>query len=141
MFSLLFRNRWFAVGYVVLTLVSVSLFVGQGGGAQQLARTTKQLQAQRAMYSKAAVRPTTTIVTLPSPQPSAEPTAAIPLLQALPGSDADPANPKIGDVFVNPVTGQRVRAVRREDAGKYQPAFPGQSSSPGQPYSSSAASP
>ena len=135
MFSLLFRNRWFAVGYVVLTLVSASLFVGQGGGAQQLAQTTKQLQAQRKMYSEAAVRPTAPTVMLPSPQPSAEPTSAIPLLQALPGSNADPANPKIGDVFINPITGQRVRAVRREDAGKYQPAFPGQS------YSSSAASP
>lgn len=136
MFSLLFRNRWFAVGYVVVTLISASVFVGQGGGAQQLAQTTRQLQAQRAAYSAEVVRPVVVkTAPPPSPQPSLEPAPEGPLLQALPGSNADPANPKIGDVFVNLVTGQRVRAVRREDAGKYQPAFPGQA------YSSSAPSP
>jgi hypothetical protein len=124
MFRLLFRNRWFAVGYVALTIVSASLFVGQGGGAQRLAQTTKQLQAQRKIYSEAAVRAAAT--PSPAPQPTAALLVQTPLLQALPGSSADPANPKIGDVFVNPVTGQRVRSVRREDAGKYQPAFPGE---------------
>lgn len=132
MFTLLFRNRWFAVGYVVLTLVSASLFVGRNGGADKLAQTTKQLQAQRAMLSQGAA---TATVPLPSPEPSAETPDQVPLLRAVSGSHADPANPQVGDVFINPVTGQRVRAVRREDAGEYQPAFPGQS------YSSSAASP
>lgn len=132
MFTLLFRNRWFAVGYVVLTLVSASLFVGRNGGADKLAQTTKQLQAQRAMLSQGAA---TATVPLPSTEPSTEPAGEVPLLRAVPGSNADPANPQVGDVFINPVTGQRVRAVRREDAGEYQPAFPGQS------YSSSAASP
>jgi hypothetical protein len=135
MFSLLFRNRWFAVGYVAVTLASVSLFVGRDGGADKLAQTTKQLQAQRAAYSEAAARLEAAPMTSPAPQPSAAPASELPLLQALPGSNADPANPKIGDVFINPLTGDRVRAVRREDAGKYQPAFPDPV------YSSSAASP
>lgn len=136
MFTLLFRNRWFAVGYVVLTLVSASLFVGRNGGADKLAQTTKQLQAQRAMLSQGAATATATATaTVPSTEPSTEPAGEVPLLRAVPGSNADPANPQVGDVFINPVTGQRVRAVRREDAGEYQPAFPGQS------YSSSAASP
>jgi hypothetical protein len=141
MFSLLFRNRWFALGYVVLTLVSASLFVGHGGGADRLAQTTRQLRAQRAMYSAANATsgkvPLSQPMDAPAvpPSPSGEPASGLPLLQALPGSDADPANPKVGDVFIDSVTGQRVRAVRREDAGKYQPA------SPGQAYSSSASSP
>ncbi len=126
MFPSLFRNRWFAVGYVVLTLVSASLFVRQGGGAQQLAQTTRQLQAQRKMYTEASLRPPATVVAVLAPEPNLERAAQTPLLRALPGSAADPTNPKIGDVFVNPLTGQRVRAVKREDAGKYQPAFPGQ---------------
>ncbi|MDB5723837.1 MAG: hypothetical protein JWQ16_591 [Novosphingobium sp.] len=122
MFRLLFRNRWFAVGYVALTLVSASLFVGHGGGVDELARTTKQLQVQRAMLSQPSVAP---VVRLPAPHPNVGPTRET-LLQSVPGSNADPANPQVGDVFVNPVTGQRVRAVKREDAGKYQPAFPGE---------------
>jgi hypothetical protein len=122
MFRLLFRNRWFAVGYVALTLVSASLFVGRGGGADELAQTMKQLQAQRAMLSHPSVA---AVVRLPAPHPNAGP-ARETLLQPVPGSTADQANPRVGDVFVNPVTGQRIRAVKREDAGKYQPAFPGE---------------
>ena len=135
MFSLLFRNRWFAVGYVALTLASASLFVGREGAADKLAQTAKQLQAQRTAYSEAAARLEAAPMTPPSRQPSAETPGGLPLLQALPGSNADPANPKIGDVFIYPLTGGRVRAVRREDAGKYEPAFPNAV------YSSSAASP
>ena len=124
MFSLLFRNRWFAVGYVALTIASASLFVGSDGGADKLAQTTKQLQAQRAAFSQASARLQAAPATPPPGRPSPAPTTTLPLLQALPGSNADPAHPKVGDVFINPVTGDRVRAVRREDAGKYQPAFP-----------------
>jgi hypothetical protein len=118
MFALLFRNRWFAVGYVVLTLVSASLFVGRDGGADRLAQTTRQLKAQRAALSAPPPAPVPTVITV------AAPTAAVPALQAVAGSDADPAHPRVGDVFINPLTGQRVRAVRREDAAHYQPAFP-----------------
>lgn len=32
----LFRNRWFALGWVVLTLVSAGAFVAEGGGLSKL---------------------------------------------------------------------------------------------------------
>jgi hypothetical protein len=115
------------------------LFVGRDGGADKLAQTTKQLQAQRAMFSQASAPLSAAKVALPlqqpRQQPSNEPVPELPLLEALPGSTADPAHPQLGDVFINPVTGQRFRVARREDAGKDQAAFPGQA------YSSSAPSP
>jgi DNA-binding transcriptional MocR family regulator len=134
MFSLLFRNRWFAIGYVALTLVSASLFVSQDGGADKLAQTTKQLQAQRAQFAQQAL-PSAPPPAAPSPPEqgpnvianTAAPTAAAisdaALLRPLPGSNADPARPKAGDEFINSVTGQRVRAIRLEDAEGYQRAL------------------
>lgn len=119
MFSLLFRNRWFAVGWAVLTLVSVTIFVGREGGAEHLVRSAEQLQTHRALLSGAAAP-----IELPAPQMSEEPPT--PLLLPVAGSTSAPANPRVGDVFVNPVTGQKVRVVRREDAAKYQAAFPDQ---------------
>ncbi len=132
MFSLLFRNRWFAVGWAVLTLASVSMFVGREGGADQLARSAEQLQTHRTLLSGAAAP-----IELPSRQMSEEPgpLPPTPLLLPMAGSTADPENPRVGDVFVNPVTGQKVRAIRREDAARHRPEFPAGS------YSSSAASP
>lgn len=123
MFSLLFRNRWFAVGWAVLTLVSVTIFVGREDGAEHLVRSAEQLQTHRALLSGAAAP-----IELPAPQMSEEPAPRppTPLLLPVAGSTSDPANPRVGDVFVNPVTGQKVRVVRREDAAKYQAAFPDQ---------------
>jgi hypothetical protein len=122
MFSLLFRNRWFAVGWVVLTLVSVTIFVGREGGAEHLVRSAEELQTQRALLSGAAAP-----IELTAPQMSEEPAPRpTPLLLPVAGSTSDPANPRVGDVFVNPVTGQKVRVVRRENAAKYQAAFPDQ---------------
>jgi hypothetical protein len=129
MFSLLFRNRWFAMGYVGITVASASLFVSQDGGADKLAETTKQVQVQRAMLSQPVI-PSAAPRVEPSPsEPNpailsnqASPAAA--LLRPLPGSNADPAHPQVGDVFINPLTGQRVRAMRPEDAAGYEPAFP-----------------
>lgn len=110
MFSLLFRNRWFALGWVALTLLSASLFVGKDGGADMIARSTERIEEQRRALSAA-------------PPPSAAPDAAaeVPVLEALPGKPGDPASPQVGDVFVDPATGLRLRAVRRSDyeAGAY----------------------
>jgi hypothetical protein len=132
MFSLLFHNRWFAVGWAVLTLASVSIFVGRDGGAEQLARSAEQLRTYRTLLSSAAAP-----MELPSAQMSEEPAPVppAPLLLPVAGSSANQANPRVGDVFVNPVTGQKFRAVRRQDPARYRPAFPTGS------YSSSAASP
>lgn len=111
MLSLLFRNRWFAVAWLGTTLVSASIFV-TGGSVQAIKDSVRKMQAQRKEAERPVVAPPV-VIHIPKP---AEPAAPIGF-EALPGSSADPAQPKVGDVFVDPKTVQRVRAVRRSDYG------------------------
>jgi hypothetical protein len=120
-FTLLFRNRWFALAWVGLTLASVSLFVGKDGGADRLTESAAQVRAQREMLERVA---NPELPSSPGLDPSSE--AEPPLLRSIPGSAADPANPQAGDVFIDPATGRRIRAVRRDEAAGYPPAFPGE---------------
>lgn len=109
MMSLLFRNRWFAAGWVALTLISVSVFAGKDGGADVIAQGAGQIRAQRSALKQDVEAP-------PIVARSTEPAKPVmPKFEALPGSMADPANPQVGDVFVDPLTGRRMRAVRRSE--------------------------
>lgn len=145
MFSLLFRNRWFAVAWVVLMLVSVSIFAGKDGGAQQLAQSAKLVREQREAIERPVVP--TPVSSLPVSSSPALPqqvvirapdlqNAELSQLEPIPGSGADLADPRVGDVFVNPVTGHRMRVVRRSEYREVQ--VDGQ---PADYSSSSAASP
>src|SRR3990167_7587894 len=48
MYQFLFKNRWIAIAFVVMTLVSVRAIVGGEGEDSLLSRTQKDLAAQRA---------------------------------------------------------------------------------------------
>lgn len=111
-YSLLFRNRWFALIWAGLTLLSVVAFAGKDGGATQIGQSIDQLKAKRAALAK----DTTAAPVIVGPARVADrPRPAYSALEALPGSDADPRDPQVGEVFVNPVTSQRFRAVRGSD--------------------------
>jgi hypothetical protein len=112
MYSLLFRNRWFAVGWVALTLASVWTFASKDGGADRIGKSLEQFQTRREIIERPAVSPTVVV-----PRATAAKTVDPELLglRPLPGSTADPAHPQAGDEFVNPVTGRRFRAIRRRD--------------------------
>lgn len=45
--KLLFRNRYFALIWVALTLFGAAAFVGDGGGREQLDAAAQRLQAQQ----------------------------------------------------------------------------------------------
>lgn len=124
MFSLLFRNRRFALAWAALILASVAIFAGEDGGAERLAESARQVRVQRHMLEsppahQAPVRPAP-----PPSLPDVPIEADRPLLWAVPGSSADPANPQVGDVFFDPISGERVRAVSRRDAGSSAPVLP-----------------
>jgi hypothetical protein len=120
-FRLLFSNRWFALAWVALTTASVATFFAKDGGADRLAATAQQIHAQRSMLQAAASEPAHVVEV--SDEPPAPETMG---LQPLPGSSADPANPRPGDVFLDPATGRRVRAVSRDETAGLEPAFPDQ---------------
>lgn len=109
MLSLLFRNRWFAVAWVALTLLSASIFAGRGGGAHQIEQSIRQVQAQHKEAERPVAAPPVVIYASEAAKPP------LPALRKIPGSNADPANPKPGDVFIDVATGQRVRAVKRSE--------------------------
>lgn len=115
MFQLMFRKPWLLVLWVAGILFSVSNFVGEGGGVDQIATSAEQIRAQRASLSQ----PPAPVVQ------AAEPDLAAPALPPLlPADDphADPHNPEVGDVFLDPVSGHRVRIVERtQSAGYAQP--------------------
>lgn len=121
MFSLLFRHRRFALGWAALTLGAAAIFASEDGGAERLAESARQVRVQRQLLESPAV-PQAPPPSLPDDPVEPD----LPLLWAVPGSSADPANPKVGDVFVDPISGERVRAVRRADADAAVPAFPQQ---------------
>ncbi|MEO5586601.1 MAG: hypothetical protein ABIQ81_02795 [Novosphingobium sp.] len=120
MFSLLFRNRWAALGWAALTLASVAAFVSTGGGADMITRSIRQIETQRKILAVPPAPARAVMVARPEPLP----------LQPIPGQPGDPANPKLGDVFIDPVTGQRLRVVRRSatvpaaDAATYSSSAP-----------------
>ena len=48
MTQLLFRNRWLAAMWVVVSLITVASYVGEGGGHEQVDAASAQLKAQQA---------------------------------------------------------------------------------------------
>lgn len=102
--SQLFRNRWFALLWMALTVASASFFVGEDGGAAKLLDSAEQIRTERQQLESAA---------LSSPHESANEAEESPMPVLLPADDlnADPLNPKPGDVFIEAVSGQRVRIV------------------------------
>ena len=44
MYLNLFRNRWFALGWVVLTLAGVYFFFGKGGGHESIEKAARQIE-------------------------------------------------------------------------------------------------
>lgn len=89
--------------------MSVAVFASKDGGAGLIQSSAERIRAQRTALKTEIEAPP--VVARPT-QP-AKP--AFQRLEVLPGSNADPANPQVGDVFVDPLTGQRMRAVRRSD--------------------------
>jgi hypothetical protein len=107
--SLLFRNRWFALLYLAMTIASAAFFVGEQGGAALVRDSANQIRTERER--------------LQNPSPSTPHVfeaevdeGAMPML--LPGDDpkADPQNPKPGDEFIDAMSGERVKIVSREEA-------------------------
>ena len=110
----MFRNRWLALLWVAVTAASASLFVGEDGGVERLTESARQIQAQRTAL---AAEP----VSVPVEADPVEPVLP-PLLPA--GEGGDPANPQVGDVFIDPVSGNRVRVVGRSASAAYVPDSP-----------------
>ena len=54
MYKQMFRNRWFAIGWVVLTLVSVAGFVSEGGGLSQFGKAGDEIRAQQRAMDRLA---------------------------------------------------------------------------------------
>ena len=115
--SQLFRNRWFALLWLASTLASASLFVGDDGGAEKLRDTAEQIRAQRQQLQNASTH-SSHVTEADSGD------AAPPLL--LPAGDlgADPNDPKPGDVFIDAVSGRRVRIVGRQSSAEPVAADP-----------------
>ena len=109
--SQLFRNRWLALLWLATTLFSASLFVGDDGGAEKLHDTAEQIRAQRQQL-QAVPTPSSRMI-----QAEQDGTAT-PLLLPADDLDADPHNPKPGDVFIDAVSGRRVRIVARETSAE-----------------------
>lgn len=47
MHKFLFRNRWFALGWVILTLVSAGGFVAEGGGLSKVSEAREDIRARQ----------------------------------------------------------------------------------------------
>ena len=45
MYRLIFKNRWFALGWVFLMIFSVVAFFGKGGGQEMLEQATDEVRA------------------------------------------------------------------------------------------------
>ena len=54
MTQLLFRNRWLAAMWVVVSLITVASYVGEGGGHEQVDAASAQLKAQQAAMDQGA---------------------------------------------------------------------------------------
>ncbi|HVR91966.1 MAG TPA: hypothetical protein VHG29_12870 [Novosphingobium sp.] len=52
MMQLLFRNRWLALMWVVVSLISIGSYFGEGGGHEKVDRASAQLRAQQAEMQK-----------------------------------------------------------------------------------------
>lgn len=52
MMQLLFRNRWLALMWVAVLLISIGSYFGEGGGHEQVDRASAQLRAQQAEMQK-----------------------------------------------------------------------------------------
>lgn len=105
--SMLFRNRWFALLWLAMTVASASLFVGEDGGAAKLLDSAKQIRTQREQLQN--VLPVSSQLVESETSDFTQPVL-------LPGGDldADPHNAKPGDVFIDAVSARRVRIVGRE---------------------------
>ncbi|MGH6787129.1 MAG: hypothetical protein ACREBO_09885 [Novosphingobium sp.] len=103
MIQLIFRNRYAALVWVGLSLFGAAAFVGEGGGAQQVDKTTAQVRAQAEELTAA---------------PTAEPSETAEG-QAAESEEALAESEGEGDdkVFTGP-DGRRYRVVSRDDAGK-----------------------
>lgn len=52
MMQLIFRNRWLALMWVAVSLISIGSYVSDGGGHEQVDRASAQLRAQQAEMQK-----------------------------------------------------------------------------------------
>ncbi len=113
--SMLFRNRWFALLWLAMTLASASLFVGDDGGAAKLLDSAKQIRTQREQLQQIPPSSSRLVEAEAGDSPP-------PVLLPAGDLDADPLNPKPGDVFIEAVSGRRVRIVGREASAAQVPA-------------------
>lgn len=109
--SRLFRNRWFALLWMVTTIASASLFVSDEGGAAKLLDTAEQIRTQRQQLQHLQ-RSSVQLV-----EAEAE-DAALPVLLPAGDLNADPHDPQPGDVFIDAVSGRRVRIVGRSSSAE-----------------------
>lgn len=102
--KLLFRNRYFALAWVALTLFSVAAFVGDGGGHEQIDAAAQRLQAQQDMMATPAAGHTFAAEEEPTEEESTEDPE-----QVLEPSGDDPR-------FMTGPNGERYRILTEEEA-------------------------
>jgi len=114
MLKLLFSSRWLALLWVGGTMASVASFVTKDGAVDQIGATAQKVSTQRRELADAAAKPTMSQTFLEPADP--DPEKMEPGLP--PGFERDYSGAVDGEVYINYDTGQRLKVVRRSQAGQ-----------------------